>query len=120
MALFCLLALVGCQVKVEEKKRSASPNGQLEAVIAIKQTDATVSTPWEVYLVPSGQPVKGDPVFRGARVKDGVSVSWLSDSEVKIATEEAQIFIQEKSAEVNGPSGKSQIQITYDIPKVID
>lgn len=70
-----LMALVACTGKSSEVGRFKSPDGVVEAVIVERASDATVATPIEVYLVPIGTPVSGEPLLTGDRFEN-LFLTW--------------------------------------------
>lgn len=140
MLLSLLLTLAGCENKqaplggmsdaerqaleepfppsaIVEVARSKSPDGVLESVIVTRATDATVATPTEVYLVPKGGEVKGEPFFRADHVS-GISVSWRSDSNLLVQATEARPFRQEATARVILKKGTRTVALVYGIDKL--
>lgn len=106
-----LLVLAGCaEPKVQEVKRIPDTRGIKDIVIGEIQSDATVATPTEVYVVPTGHPVPDASavVFRANKMKN-FSVSWTSDGEVLIRADEAQIFF-EKNVLDGGPLTSTTIK----------
>jgi len=69
------MALVACTGKSSEVGRFKSPDGVVEAVIVERASDATVATPIEVYLVPIGTPVSGEPLLTGDRFEN-LFLTW--------------------------------------------
>ena len=74
-------SLVDCDVRswwrhaahppfVETQRRRRAPQSTLDAVIGERQTDATVATPTEVFVVKAGEAVAGEPIFRADHVSD--------------------------------------------------
>ena len=112
LLLLLLLATVGCSPKVRELARVASPDNTVEAVMAIKETDATVATPTEVYLVGRGQSLPSDPVFRADHV-DGLSVHWTSARHLVVHASNARVFLRQGTMAVPSQAGASQVLIEY-------
>lgn len=97
-----------------EIKRSTAPNALIDAVWVERQTDATVATPTEVYLVSRGKPISNKPVFRCDQVKD-MKLTWLDENTLKISASEARVFLNESSHIV----AKRSVKIEYLIEKTI-
>jgi hypothetical protein len=104
--------MAGCSPVVRELSRLPNPDGSVDAVTAIKETDATVATPTEVYVVGHGQPLSHDPVFRADNV-DGLSLLWTSDRRLVVHAANARVFLRRATVEVPAPGGSSQIGIDY-------
>lgn len=96
-----LLALAACAPRLEEKRRAESQFHTFEAVVAERQTDATVSTPVEIYIVKTGAPLQGQPVFKASRVY-GLSLDWTGDERLKIHVASGNAIIAETEARVGG------------------
>lgn len=88
-------------------QRISNASGSVDAVIAIKETGATVATPTEIYVVPKGEKVKGDPIFRADNV-EGLSLIWNGESKLIIRAEKARVFLQSKTLKVDVPGKQSQ------------
>lgn len=88
---------------IEETTRVSDSTGRLDAVVAIKLTNATVSTPTEVYIVKSGNEVLERSVFRAERVED-VDVRWEGEN-VVISSKKARIRFEAANYEVESDSG---------------
>jgi hypothetical protein len=101
--------------KIQEAKRSANPDGSVDAVIAERLVDATVSTPFEVYLVPHNAGVSGEPIFRADKVKS-LDIFWINNK-LTVKAEEARIFLQKTSKTIKTPTGIRFIEIEVQISK---
>jgi hypothetical protein len=90
----CVTFLSACSAKVSETQRLTNPAGTIDAVTAIRETDATVATPTEIYLVRRGAQISGaQPVFRADKL-DGLSLTWKSDSYLLIRARVARVFVR--------------------------
>jgi hypothetical protein len=102
-----LLSLFACSNKVTEMRRVSNTSRSIDAVIAIKETGATVATPTEIYLVPNREKVKGDPIFRADNV-EGLTLAWDGESKLIIRAEKARVFLQSETLKVDVPGKQSQ------------
>ncbi len=82
----------------------------MDAVVAEVATDATVGTPTEIYLVPSGGKIAGQPVFRADKVAV-LRAIWENDHQLLIKANSARVFRQTPSV----TSGKTSIVVRYEI-----
>lgn len=97
LGLLALGILVGCAPTVRETGRVTSPDGRHDAVLAIKETDATVATPTVVYVVPQGrQKLPRKPVFLADHVENA-ELTWDSAKVLRIRAKRARIFREVKS-----------------------
>ena len=101
------------QPKLTEQQRSANPSGKYEAVVAIRETGATVATPTEIYILKAGSKPKGDPALRADHVT-GLDVRWTSARSVVLHADAARIFLSTNHVSVDG----DDITIELDIDKV--
>lgn len=99
VSLLCSVA-ISCSPKVRETGRVGSLDGSLDAIVAEADTDATVATPSEVYVVKRGGGVSGNPVFRADNV-DGLDVRWI-DRRLIIRASKARVFLKKGSIQVTG------------------
>jgi hypothetical protein len=116
--LLCILLLTGCAPTVEEVSRVGTQDRLVDAVVCIRQTDATVSTPTEIYLLPAGEKPSGDPVFRADKVV-GLVATWTSNNSLQIEAKEARVFVKRDVAEIaiNGLPEKRRITVAYKIER---
>ena len=91
VALTLCLGMYGCSPVLVEKQRIESPDRKVDAVVVEKQTDATVSTPTEIFLVPRGSKPSGEPQLRGDRL-EGLTVSWATPRLLVIKFTRGRIF----------------------------
>jgi hypothetical protein len=106
--IFGLLSLVACSNKITETQRISNISNSIDAVLAIKETGATVAIPTEVYLLPKGQQIHGEPVFRADNV-EGLKLIWDGESTLKIHAEKARVFLHSSSLKIDAPDRKSQL-----------
>ena len=109
-----VILLAACSPKISEISRVRDPSGALDAVVALRETDATVATPSEVYVRPTGASAKGDPIFRADKV-EGLKVDWLAPDALRISAQSARSFVElaAYAASVNGRP--RNIRIVYEI-----
>lgn len=121
LVFLCISLLTGCgEPSVSEVSRLSDVSNSVDVVVAIRNTDATVATPTEVYLLPKAAKPKGDPIFRADQVDD-LRVSWSGSSELTIQAKEARPFVSRADYQVKLPSGEvKRIAIRLVIQKVID
>jgi hypothetical protein len=111
--MFCILT--ACEQNVTEIKRTPNTDGSIDAVIAIKETGATVATPTEIYLVSHGQKIQGQPVFRADNVEK-LALIWDNAIELRIRAKVARVFLNEKSTQITtGAKPTQSITIKLDI-----
>ncbi len=110
--------MVGCTPTLEEVNRVRSPDGLLDVATVIRQTDATVAMPTEIYVLPAGGTPSGDPVWRADKVS-GMKISWKSAVSLKLEAAEARVFLKSDSVEVvpMGGGGKRKVTIVYQIER---
>lgn len=117
MLLFSLLS--ACSSQTIEKQRIPNSRGTLDAVIAERETDATVGTPTEVYVLAHGVAASGAPVLRMDKV-EGIRVTWDSDGILTIHADTARIFLSLPVLMVKDAIGdKRTVYIRLDIKKVL-
>lgn len=101
----CVTFLSACSAKVSETQRLTNSSGTIDAIMAIRETDATVATPTEIYLVRHGAKISGaQPIFRADKI-DGLSLKWKSDSYLLIRARMARVFV--RRANYNVGSGQN-------------
>lgn len=111
------LLLTACSPKLEELSRQRTNDGLVEAATFARQTDATVPTPTEIYVLPAGSGPSGEAVWRADKVR-GLVLSWPSDSTLSVQAEEARGFLERDHVEVSingGPLRK--VEVKYRIEK---
>lgn len=102
---------------IVEAGRFPSPDGILEAVIATRATDATVATPTEIYIIPRGGNVTGEPFFRADHVTD-ISVTWQDRERLSVQAAEARPFRQEATQKIAAKHGNRTVKLDYRIDKL--
>jgi hypothetical protein len=117
-AVFLAILVAGCAPAIKEVRRVSSPDGLLEAVIAVRQTDATVPTPTEVYLLQSKSAPSGEPVWRADNVS-GLELAWVEGRSLQIRASEARVFLKRDGIDVamSGGQGKLQVTIVYKVER---
>lgn len=107
--------LTACSNQITELQRVTNASKSLDAVVAVKETDATVATPTEIFVVPSGQNAKDNPVFRADNI-EGLVVSWENDSNLIIRAKKARVFLDRETVVIDIPgSGKEAISVNLQI-----
>ena len=92
MAVFAI-QLASCSwPTASEISRVSNPTATIDAVIAELNTNATVATPSEIYLVLKGEKIHGDAIFRADRVED-MKLKWTDTNTLIIQAETARIFL---------------------------
>lgn len=106
---------VACSPTLEELHRVHTDDGLVDAVTVARQTDATVPTPTEIYVLPAANGPSGEAIWRADKVR-GLVVNWTSGSTLVIQAEEARVFLERDSAEVplNG-GGSRKVAVSYRI-----
>jgi hypothetical protein len=108
------VAVVACSTKSTELTRLSNPTNSVDAVIALRETDATVATPTEIYLVKTRSKIDGDPVFRADKV-EGLKIFWDGSNVLKIHADKARVFLRLASQEVNMNDRTGRIEVRYEI-----
>lgn len=73
-------------------ERYGSPDRVLDAVLVERLTNATVATPIELFLVPSGHDWKTQsPVFRGTEL-EGLQIVWQRPRYLEIRYKKGRVF----------------------------
>ncbi len=87
------LFVLGCNSpEGREVERQSSPDKRVDAVVVERLTDATVATPIELFLVPTGKEWKKEsPVLRGDKF-DGLRVTWQQPRYLEIHYKKGRIF----------------------------
>ncbi|MCA9793432.1 MAG: hypothetical protein KC910_16595, partial [Candidatus Eremiobacteraeota bacterium] len=91
--LLLTIALTGCAAPTKELGRTPSPDNKLDAILAIKETGATVSTPTQVYVVNHGERLGPNlnPVLKADHVEE-MELVWNSDSELVVRAKKARLW----------------------------
>jgi hypothetical protein len=109
------LVATACSPTLEELDRVHTDDGLVDAVTFARQTDATVPTPTEIYLLPAGNGPSGEAIWRADKVR-GLVVNWTSGNTLVIQAEEARVFLEHASAEVSLSGGGSRkVAVSYRI-----
>jgi hypothetical protein len=88
--------LAACSPKITEVSRVRDPSGRLDAIVVIRETDATVATPTEIFVRPAGLAAKGEPIFDADKV-EGLKVDWLAADVLRVRAQEARSFLEQKT-----------------------
>jgi hypothetical protein len=76
----------------KELVRIKSPDSVVEAVLIQGDGEATVSSPYKIFIVPSGEKPKAeDEVFRADHTR-GLHISWAKNNLLKVEFDKARIF----------------------------
>ena len=117
--MFVTLSLFSCSSNIKEVSRVVNESSAIDAVIANRETDATVATPTEIYITQKDGRAKGEPVFRADNV-EGLKLEWRGSEDLKVHAEKARVFLQSTSVKVDSASKKSHIiHIQFDIKNSI-
>jgi hypothetical protein len=86
---------VGCQrpaIEVRELRRLPSPNQALDLILTETPTGATVSTPYEVFVVAHGKaPTQEYEVFRIDKSSEP-RIAWLNSAAAAITCESGRVW----------------------------
>jgi hypothetical protein len=63
----------------------------VDAVLVTRAVGATVSTPHELYIVPRGEGIAGEPSLRGDRF-EGLTLVWNEPKYLEISYKKGRIF----------------------------
>lgn len=74
-----------------EQQRAPTPSESLDAVVTKRETHSTVATPTEVFLVPTGEKVSGEPIWLADHA-EGVQVVWHGPTHLEIRAPKARTF----------------------------
>lgn len=91
LRILVMVFLAACAPKVEERSRVTSPSKKVDAVIAVRDTGATVATPTVIYLLAANAPIIGDPMIVADGV-EGLSLEWVDDATLIINADTARLF----------------------------
>ena len=115
----CLAAflLAACAPKLEELSRRSTNDGLVEVVAYARQTDATVPTPTEIYVLPAGGSPSDDAVWRADNIR-GLALSWSADNVLWVQADEARVFLERDHVEVRIKGGPVRsVEVRYRIEK---
>lgn len=91
--LLSIAVLNGCvEPAAEEVERVTSPDKTVDAVLVLKKVGATVSTPFEVYIVPRGGKPEGEPSMRADKVEE-IKLIWKEPKFLEIHYLKGRIFL---------------------------
>lgn len=94
-AVLMLFSAVGCaddRIQGRETARISSPDQVVDAVLVVKETNATVATPLELYVVPRGAPPSNLAlVLRGDHFEN-VSLRWTKPKFLEVQYDTLRIF----------------------------
>lgn len=115
-SLYALLvgALSACGAETKELQRVSNSDGTLDAIIAIRETGATVATPTEIYVETKGSKIQGDAIFRADNV-DGLEAAWPENGKLVIRAKTARIFLEPKGSSVDVPGAKRRIAVVLEV-----
>lgn len=111
---FMFLIVVACSFKSLEIIRLSNPSNEIDAIIALRETDTTVATPTEICLVQIQSKISGEPVFRADRV-DGLRVFWEGDRVLKVRADKARVFLKLLTQDFNVKNQHNRVEIKYEI-----
>jgi hypothetical protein len=94
--MLCVLALycgpVSGEDQLKELNRLRAPDRLVDAVVSERPVDATVSTPYYVFVVPTGTiPDEDDAVLKVDRT-DPPAITWDSKSKLTIRCKDARVW----------------------------
>ena len=89
---FIALVTSACsKPSMQEISRITSPDSTVDAVLIERGVGATVATPSEIYIVPKGEPVSGEPLLRGDHM-DKLTMTWKPSRLLDIGYAKGRIF----------------------------
>ncbi|WP_338759776.1 hypothetical protein [Massilia sp. METH4] len=114
-----LIFVSACAPSLTEIQRLSDSEAMLDAVIAERETDATVDTPTELYVVSHAAAVSGEPVLRMDKV-DSLRVTWESDRNLTAHAETARVFLYVRELALKDARGNSRtISIRLNIKNLL-
>src|SRR3954464_5554871 len=75
-----------------ELTRVTSRDGRVDAVVVERLPDATVSTPFEVYIVPRGRVPNDDTLILRIDKSSAPQLEWMRDNELAVRCRGARIW----------------------------
>jgi len=100
---------------VREVNRIPNPGMTLDAVLAEKETDATVATPIVVYVVAHGGDIdESGLVFQADHVQK-LSAVWSSDDQLVITADQARVFRHRPNQEVSSRRGRVALRVSLKV-----
>jgi hypothetical protein len=92
--------------EVQRLSRAVSPDGKLEVIVSSVDADATVSTPFELFLVAAGNaPSQDDLIFKSDK-SEAPLVKWLDARTVEIDCGRARIWHYQNFGSIKLADGK--------------
>lgn len=115
LPLALLLGLAGCGADVRELSRVSNSTGTVDAVVVEPKADGTAAALTELYLMPKGDKVSGDPIFRADQVA-GLKLNWDGALSLKVHADHAQVLLKRERVNVYvlGP-GSQFVHVGYDV-----
>ncbi len=108
---------IGCSSR-NEVSRTTNPVGSVDAVIVERETDLADPSV-EVFLIPQGDKLSGQPVFRADKVV-AMQAIWESSTQLVVSANFARISKNLPSSEVVVAGGrKENISIRYGIEQEV-
>jgi hypothetical protein len=90
--LFVALVSSACsKPSMQEISRITSPDSVVDAVLIERGVGATVATPSEIYIVPKGGKVTGEPLLRGDHM-DKLTLIWKQSRLLEVSYAKGRIF----------------------------
>lgn len=89
---FFLAIIASCtEPPGEEVSRIPSPDGLVDAILIRKNVDATVATPYEICIVPTGSKVSCEALIRGDHFEN-LNIAWKEPQLLEISYSKGRIF----------------------------
>ena len=116
----CFLLLIACTPpSATEIFRISNAKGNVDAVMVELNTDATVATPTEIYLIPKDDAISGKAVLRADKVEN-MKLIWTEPDILTIRATDARIFVYPKSFSVKLKNSEVRnISIKLDVQNLI-
>jgi hypothetical protein len=87
-----VVTILGCtKVSTGEVSRVTSSDGKVDAILVRGNVDATVPTPYELYIAPKGGKPIGQPVMRGDKF-DSLKVAWREPRFLELHYSKGRVF----------------------------
>jgi hypothetical protein len=120
MLVACSGLLLACtKPTTTEISRITNPSETIDAVIGELNTDATVATPTEIYLIPKGMNIRGEAIFRADKVEE-LSLLWRDTNTLIIKAKIARSFLKLSSYQIDLPTGVSKtVVIEYEVDTLL-
>lgn len=82
----------GCDLYAKsEVARFTSPDKVVDAVLVTVETDATSSTPTELYIIPAGGKLEGEPFLTADHIED-VKLEWAAPKILIVSMSLGRVF----------------------------